>query len=259
MTTRTTSPTTITDHHDARGLGTVLGVWAHPDDEAYLSAGLMALARAAGNHVTCVTATLGEHGTEDARTWPPGRLARTRRMEITASMAILGVTDHRILGYEDGTLPEQPAEPAVAAISAVIEEVRPDTIVTFGPDGMTGHPDHQTVSAWTTTAWEQTGRGRLLHATTTDAFAEEHADLHARIPVFGPGLPLRTPAAEVALAVDLDEELLDTKLAALRAQATQVGPLLPLIGEQAFRCWWRRETFRAPDPTRAARALTLIS
>jgi LmbE family N-acetylglucosaminyl deacetylase len=245
----------ITDHLDARTLGTVLGVWAHPDDEAYLSAGLMALARSAGNQVTCVTATLGEHGTEDPVAWPPARLARTRRLEIAASMAILGVTDHRILGYEDGTLADQPPEPAVAAIAAVMEEVRPDTVVTFGPDGMTGHPDHRTVSAWTSAAWEKTGRGRLLHATTTAAFADEHADLHARIPVFGEGLPLRTPEDEVALAVALDDGLLDRKLAALRAQATQVGPVLAAMGEGAFRRWWRTETFRAAVPARAEPAL----
>ncbi|HEX3261549.1 MAG TPA: PIG-L family deacetylase, partial [Pseudonocardia sp.] len=50
---------------DAARLGTVLGIWAHPDDEAFLSAGLMAAARDAGQRVVCVTATLGEHGTSD--------------------------------------------------------------------------------------------------------------------------------------------------------------------------------------------------
>src|SRR5687767_15747549 len=42
------------------GLGTVLGIWAHPDDEAYLSGGLMAMARDHGSRVVCVTATRGE-------------------------------------------------------------------------------------------------------------------------------------------------------------------------------------------------------
>ena len=46
-------------------LGTILGIWAHPDDEAYLSGGLMALASAAGSRVVCVTATRGELGTPD--------------------------------------------------------------------------------------------------------------------------------------------------------------------------------------------------
>ena len=59
---------------DAARLGTVLGIWAHPDDEAFLSAGLMAAARDEGNRVVCVTATLGERGTDDPASWPPGRL-----------------------------------------------------------------------------------------------------------------------------------------------------------------------------------------
>jgi len=237
--------THIADPGAARALGTVLGIWAHPDDEAYLSAGLMALARAAGNDVTCVTATLGERGTDDPVTWPPDRLARTRRLEIEASLGILGVDDHRLLGYEDGTLSQQPAATGIATIAGIIEDVHPDTIVTFGPDGITGHPDHRTISAWTTAAWERTGTGRLLYATTTAAFADEHAELHDRIPVFGPGLPLRTRDADVAVAVELDDELLDRKLAALRAQATQVQPLIALMGEEVYRRWWRTESFRA--------------
>ena len=51
----------------AAGLGTVLGVWAHPDDEAYLAGGLMAAAVDAGARVVCVTATRGERGTPDVR------------------------------------------------------------------------------------------------------------------------------------------------------------------------------------------------
>ncbi|MEN3263770.1 MAG: hypothetical protein V7646_664, partial [Pseudonocardia sp.] len=40
------------------------------------------------------------------------------------------------------------ASDAVGWLCAVIEQVRPDTVLTFGPDGITGHPDHQVVSAW---------------------------------------------------------------------------------------------------------------
>ena len=88
---------------DAAELGTVLGIWAHPDDEAFLSAGLMAAARDAGNRVVCVTATLGEHGTDDSRRWPPERLAAVREHELRASLAALGVTEHHQLGIVDGT------------------------------------------------------------------------------------------------------------------------------------------------------------
>ena len=52
-------------------LGTVLGVWAHPDDETYLSAGLMAQAVRDGDRVVCITATRGEGGSLDEERWPP--------------------------------------------------------------------------------------------------------------------------------------------------------------------------------------------
>jgi LmbE family N-acetylglucosaminyl deacetylase len=228
-------------------LGTILGVWAHPDDETYLSSGLMVLARRAGNRVVCVTATRGEHGTDDPQRWPPDRLARTRDLEVLAAMAVLGVDDHRGFGYEDGTLVDVPHAEGAARVRAVIDEVRPDTIVTFGPEGMTGHDDHRTISRWVTEAWSASGSdARLLYATKTDEFADEFADLHAAMPVFGPGLPPRLPRTRLAVHLELDPELLDVKLAALRAQATQIAPLLAAFGEDRFREWVRHESFVAP-------------
>jgi LmbE family N-acetylglucosaminyl deacetylase len=128
-------------------LGTVLGIWAHPDDEAYLSGGLMALARDGGSRVVCVTATRGEQGTPDPEAWPPRRLAAERTRELARCLAVLGVSEHRWLGYRDGECPAAPASEAVGELCEVIDEVAPDTVVTFGPDGITGHPDHQAVSA----------------------------------------------------------------------------------------------------------------
>ena len=63
---------------DPSGLGTILGVWAHPDDEGYLSAGIMAAAVDAGNRVMCVTATRGEAGSLDHGKWPPETLGAVR-------------------------------------------------------------------------------------------------------------------------------------------------------------------------------------
>src|SRR3954449_1481005 len=69
-------------------LGTVLSVWAHPDDETYLCAGLMADAIRRGNRVVCVTATRGELGSTDEERWPPGpALAEVRTQELMAALA----------------------------------------------------------------------------------------------------------------------------------------------------------------------------
>ena len=242
----TAAPTVVADASDALALGTVLGVWAHPDDEAYLSAGLMALAREAGSRVVCVTATRGEHGADDPQRFPPAMLAEMRERELEACLAELGVTEHRFLGLEDGTLATLDPEPHVTRLHRMIAWFRPDTIVTFGPDGMTGHPDHRTVSSWTTDAWRRSGcTGRLLYATTTGAFADENADLHERLPVFGPGLPLHTPEDELALTVEIDPDHLRTKARALRAQTSQVEPVIAAFGDDRFDAWYRRETFTA--------------
>ena len=166
MTTTTTSGSPLTD---VRELGTVLGIWAHPDDEAFLSAGLMAMARAAGQRVSCVTATWGERGTPDPESWPPARLAQVRAAEVRASLAVLDVREHHHLGVMDGTCADQPFDGMVDRLAAIVEAVRPDTVVTFGPDGMTGHEDHQTVSAWTTAAWREAApTARLLYARGKD-------------------------------------------------------------------------------------------
>jgi LmbE family N-acetylglucosaminyl deacetylase len=230
---------------DAAPLGTVLGLWAHPDDEAYLSAGLMALARRAGNRVVCATATRGEQGTPDPARWPPDRLAGVREHELAASLAALGVHEHHWLGHADGACAEVPVAHAVRDVIELWSTVQPDTVVTFGPDGMTGHPDHQALWRWATAAWVATGRqARLLCATSTARFADEHADLHDRFDVFlAPGLPVRTPESDLAVVVEPDAAVLDQKLAALRAQASQTWGLVDAFGEERYRNWFARETF----------------
>src|SRR3990170_4015266 len=59
-------------------LGTILGVWAHPDDETYLTAGLMARAVRNGSRVVCITATRGEGGSMDEEGWPPETMGEGR-------------------------------------------------------------------------------------------------------------------------------------------------------------------------------------
>jgi LmbE family N-acetylglucosaminyl deacetylase len=226
-------------------LGTVLGIWAHPDDEVYLSGGLMAAAIDRGHRVVCVTATLGEHGTPDAARWPPERLGRVRAAELTASLAALGVTEHVQLGYPDGGCADQPFDVAVKRIAAIVEQVRPDTVLTFGPDGFTGHPDHRTVSAWATAAAEAVPGTRVLYATSTGEFLDQWQHVYDRIDVFlDDDVPLRTPLDELAVHWRLSDEVADRKLVALRAQATQTAGVTAMLGEDVMRDWVATEAFR---------------
>ena len=235
---------TIRTHHDAAALGTVLGIWAHPDDETYLCGGTMAALRDAGHRVVCITATRGEAGGQAA----PEDLWRTRTEELDRALAVLGVEDHLWLDLPDGRLAEiDPVEPT-ARLAHVLRMVRPRTVLTFGPDGITGHPDHITVGHWTRDAFAAAGLDRsesqLLEATSTVGHHARFAELEHRLGVYV-GEPA-TPAEEDALAVHarLDGPLLDRKLHALMQQASQTAPLRAALGIDIFRSWIATEAFR---------------
>ena len=237
-------------------IATLLGVWAHPDDEAYLSGGLMALVRSRGGRVVVVTATRGEHGTDDPAAWPPERLGPLRERELRASLAEVGVDEHRWLEYRDGGLARVPLAQGAADLVPVIEEVRPDVIVTFGPDGLTGHGDHRAVSAWTSAAWRQCGRpGELWHATLTPGYHRDWAGLSAEVGLWmvTPPQPPETPESDLSAQVLLSGPLLDRKHLALRAHASQTRALEEQVGSQTYRQWWSTESFVAADGREASR------
>ena len=239
-------------------LGTILGIWAHPDDEAYLSGGLMALARDHGSRVVCVTATRGELGTPDPQTWPPQRLAAERTGELARCLEILGVTEHHWLGYRDGECAAVHASDPVAQLSDVIERVRPDTVLTFGPDGITGHPDHQAVSAWATAAFGRAAApgARLLHSAVPDRRVLRWKALDASLGVYLPGYPVTTPAGRLAVDLVLDPDTVARKVRALEAQETQTAGLIAAMGVEVYTAWVGEESFaqRAQQPAAAGGA-----
>ncbi|MGD9704622.1 MAG: PIG-L deacetylase family protein [Acidimicrobiia bacterium] len=233
----------------------LMGIWPHPDDEAYLSAGLMARMADAGRRVTALTLTRGEKGTADPADFDQPHFAARREQELRASLAELGVDDVRILDYRDGECDLVDDEAAIADITAQIDALRPDVVITFGPDGITGHRDHRIVAAWVTEAWRRVGHGELLYATMTDEFVARNAELHERIGLFaaraGDG-PASYRTDQIALTCDLSDDELDRKRRALGHHASQTQPLAALMGEDTYRTWWRTEWFRRPTPQEAA-------
>jgi LmbE family N-acetylglucosaminyl deacetylase len=228
----------------AADLGTILSIWAHPDDETYLAGGLMAAARDAGQRVVCVSASAGERGASDPVRWPPERLAAVRRWEAAAAMAVLGVDEHHVLGLPDGALVEHHVT-GVARIGRLIDEVGPDTIVTFGPDGSTFHPDHICVHRWVVEAWEQRGRAaRLLQAAVSTDHLDRFGELYERWGVYMTAeRPCAHPAPSMAIHLALEGAELDRKLTALRSMATQTAPAIELMGEELFAAQASEEAF----------------
>ena len=132
-------------------LGTILGVWAHPDDEGYLSAGIMADAVRNGRRVVCVTATRGEAA--DPGRWPPAELAQIREVEI-ANMPRRSSASPITAGSTIPTVAAPRSTPTRRGTRIVGDHRRGATRhrAHVRPRRQTGHPDHIAVSDWTDAA-----------------------------------------------------------------------------------------------------------
>jgi LmbE family N-acetylglucosaminyl deacetylase len=231
---------------DPAELGTIVGVWAHPDDEAYLTGGIMAAAVANGQRVVCITATRGELGVTDETRWPAHQLAEIRTAELDACLDALGVTEHLWLDLPDGGCADIADDDGVARLADLFADVQPDTIITFDATGQTGHPDHMAVSRWATAAGRKAAPGaRILHATKTPAWnADFFAEIDASVVMMVDGmLPAETDPSDLAVHVTLDERALAQKMRALRCQVSQIDPLIEQFGEPMMRQLNREEFF----------------
>ena len=259
----------------------LLLVHAHPDDETIGTGATMAKYAAGGALVTLVTCTLGEEGevlvpelAHLASDQQDG-LGQHRIGELAVAMEALGVTDHRFLGgsgrFRDSGMIGTPQNErpdtfwraelgeAVAALVAVVREVRPQVFVTYDEKGGYGHPDHiqahrVAVAAFSAAAdpefapelgepWRasklyygavpisvlQAGIDQLKASGETNFFGVDSAQ----------DLGFGNPDEDITTEIDA-RDFLDHKVAAMRAHRTQIeldGPFFALsnnIGQKAF-------------------------
>lgn len=129
-------------------------VLAHPDDESLGTGGALAKSAAEGVETYLVTATRGERGRFGDAKESPGLevVGRTREAELRAAAKELGIRDVRFLDYVDGDLDRVDTAEAIGRIVTHLRRVRPQVVITFGPDGAYGHPDHIAISQLTAAA-----------------------------------------------------------------------------------------------------------
>jgi len=136
----------------------LMAVLAHPDDESLGVGGTLAKYASEGVHIFLLTATRGDGGryrgyrADDPQHPGPAALARIREMELRAAASVLGVTELALLEYRDQHLDRADPHEIVPRIAGHLRRLRPDVVVTFGPDGAYGHPDHIAISQFTTAA-----------------------------------------------------------------------------------------------------------
>jgi N-acetyl-1-D-myo-inositol-2-amino-2-deoxy-alpha-D-glucopyranoside deacetylase len=223
----------------------LLAILAHPDDEAFGSAGTFAFLTDHGAQVTLVCATRGEVGEiSDPALATPENLGAVREQELKTAMSKVGVSDVRFLDYRDSGMdgtddnknPRAFVNAGVVAVTdrlrGIIDEIKPDAVLTFAADGVYGHPDHLMISRtataavltadWETPALYYTAIPREMFeemaAREVGPFADMAAEVVAR---------MGTPSAEIHLWIDVKSEL-ERKLACLMAHRTQMGEDGPL-------------------------------
>jgi len=130
----------------------IVAVLAHPDDESFGMGGTLARYASQGAAVYLILATRGEAGIPGT---DPRCAGEIREAEARAACQVLGVQGPTFLGFMDGGLTAVPDEVAVARLVQELRQQRPDIVLTFGPAGVSGHPDHVAVSRWTTIAFDR--------------------------------------------------------------------------------------------------------
>jgi len=130
----------------------LLAIIAHPDDESYRAGGTLALLVRKGTPVWVLCATRGESGISNL---PPKEAGKIRQTELECACRALGIEPPRFLDYRDGMLSQVDEEQAIEWVVRTIRELRPQTLLTWPPDGVSGHPDHVAVSRWTGEAFQR--------------------------------------------------------------------------------------------------------
>jgi LmbE family N-acetylglucosaminyl deacetylase len=173
----------------------LLAIFAHPDDESFGPAGTLAKYAAAGHELGLVTLTRGEAGSLGiSKQLGPGLLAELRSQELRCAAKILGISYLHIHQLPDKKLSELPDETGISIIEKEIEQFSPGIIITYDKEGITGHPDHKTVSRWVLETvdkikatpvllWFGVTRQQVAHLEDRQMFALNPEDITHRIDV----------------------------------------------------------------------------
>jgi N-acetyl-1-D-myo-inositol-2-amino-2-deoxy-alpha-D-glucopyranoside deacetylase len=236
---------------------TVLGIFAHPDDESLACGGTLARLADAGCRVIVVCASHGEAGSiSDPALVPDGDLGRVRASELSDACAVLGAAEVIVLDHPDGDLRWDDVPELHAEIVALIQRFRPDAVITFAEDGLYWHLDHIGVHERTYTAVKSLGAGAppLYYVTMAKGVMREVVKAAlakgwtppADSSFWGIAPEAFGDAAETPTIVVDVADWVPRKLAALRCHRTQMGPTNPFahIDQADARRWLGLEHFR---------------
>lgn len=191
---------------------TLLAVFAHPDDETFRPGGTLALLARQGVRVQVLSATRGEAGScGDPPRCTPESLPQVREAELRCACAALGIDPPRLLHYADGELQNVDAEVLSTDILATVSQVKPQVMLTFGPDGLSGHPDHVAIGRAAQRAYQRAQDVAALYTLAIPASAANQ-----------PGMPRVQPVPDEDISLQVNVSTVwGAKRAAMDCHASQ--------------------------------------
>ena len=200
----------------------LLAIFAHPDDETFRAGGTLALLARRGARVQVLTATRGQAGSRgNPPLCAPEELPAAREAELRCACAALGLPPPILLDYQDGQLAAADPEALIAEILLIIRELHPQMILTFGADGLSGHPDHIAIGLAATEVFHRAEDVSALYTLAVPRLLAESLgmkQIHA------------VPDESITLAVEVSS-VWDAKMSAIRCHRTQLGesPILEAL------------------------------
>ena len=246
------------------GKFTLMAVFAHPDDEAFGTGGTLAKYADEGCDVYLVTATRGEAGQiAEPQLATPANLPSVREHELRCACETYGIHPPRFLDYVDGQLTIVHQGQAVGKLVQILREIKPQVLITFGPDGIYGHYDHIAIHRWATIAVHLAADpdcfpdpeicdphqvDKVYYRTLPKEQVETMSDDDKPAAVMMDGVPFfffGQPQDEITSIIDVGD-FVQQKLDGIRCHATQIGRhnrFADTPSEVINETWFRQESY----------------
>lgn len=225
----------------------LMAIFAHPDDEAFGTGGTLTKYVHEGVDVHLVMATLGEVGqVANPAMEVTQPLSVLREQELRCACQAYGLTNLHLLGYVDGQTTIAPQREAVYKIVKLIRQIKPQVLISFGPEGIYGHYDHLAVHRWATAAvqlaaeadrWSEAGPPHDVAKFYHRAMPEEQVTQMEKnfgrkaVPMDGVPFPfLGYPMEKITTVIDI-RDYLEAKIKGVRCHASQIAPNNPYLQE----------------------------
>lgn len=205
----------------------LLVILAHPDDESFTIGGTLAKYASEGVDVSLICATSGERGIPGI---PPVQAANIREGELRAAALELGIRKVDFLHYRDGKLKDVDPEVLNSKLENAFRRLNPQIVITFGPDGISGHPDHISIHKAVTKTFDRATRKKFLSLSSRLFYITP-----SQTTLQGCGVipPSETPEGSVA-AIDITDYRVK-KVSAMQAHSSQNPPYPGDLEEEASR------------------------